>query len=368
MLTPQGCRARQQRLLETMRERRWQWFVTGNYRTVYYFTGALTSPDTPAYFALHADGESILVTSSSAPAAATRILPLETYSIERSIIDPAADAARLLHGALARQGASPSLCASESCAASLHEVWPHAQIANATPVVLRLRKRKEEDEIAEIRAALRLSHAAYDAARATIRPGLTEIDVFNAMQAAVNREAGTSVPLVGDFACGERAIRGGGPPTHRKLEEGELYVLDLFPAPALYFGDVCRTFAVGAPSDLQLRACEIVKEAVRRAEAAVKPGVRARDVYAVVKDFLDAYEESEGSFWHHAGHGIGYQVGHEAPRIIPGSDDLFEAGDVITLEPGIYTKALQGGVRLEDNYVVREEGLERLFEYSKELG
>ena len=61
---------------------------------------------------------------------------------------------------------------------------------------------------------------------------------------------------------------------------------------------------------------------------------------------------AENSFWHHAGHGIGHH-GHEAPRIIPGSDDVFEVGDVITLEPGIYTEALHGGIRLEDNYVVR---------------
>ena len=64
------------------------------------------------------------------------------------------------------------------------------------------------------------------------------------MQAAVVQAAGTFVQLHGDFAVGERAIRGGGPPTARVIAENDLYILDLFPAPHLYFGDTCRTFAV----------------------------------------------------------------------------------------------------------------------------
>jgi Xaa-Pro aminopeptidase len=98
----------------------------------------------------------------------------------------------------------------------------------------------------------------------------------------------------------------------------------------------------------------------------IRPGVRARDVYGAVKEFLDSHEFTEKSFWHHAGHGIGH-YGHECPRIIPGSDDVFEVGDVITLEPGIYTKSIGGGIRIEDNYLVTESGLENLFEYPKEL-
>jgi len=95
-------------------------------------------------------------------------------------------------------------------------------------------------------------------------------------------------------------------------------------------------------------------------EKAIKRGVKARDVYNEIKARLDS------SFWHHAGHGIGHN-GHEAPRIIPGSDDIFEAGDVITLEPGMYSKELHGGIRIEDNYVVHETGLENLFLYPKAL-
>jgi Xaa-Pro dipeptidase len=371
MLTRNGCERRQERLLRRMETERLDLFVTANYRTVYYLTGSLSNAEAPAVFALWQDGHSVLITSAAQRALAAETILLETYSIDRVIDQPVSDAAALLRGALsARSGfatagverwATPGIIEQ-----ILRDVSPDVGIRDAGPFIRELRKRKEEDEIHEIRASLRLISAAYDAARETIAVGRTELDVYNAMQSAVVQAAGTFVQLHGDFAVGERAIRGGGPPTARAIAENDLYILDLFPAPHLYFGDTCRTFAAGTPTDDQMRAWELVHEAVLIGERAVRPGVRARDVYAEIKGFLDSNSLSENSFWHHAGHGIGHH-GHEAPRIIPGTDDIFEVGDVITLEPGVYTKALQGGIRLEDNYVVRENGLDNLFDYPRGL-
>jgi Xaa-Pro aminopeptidase len=145
-----------------------------------------------------------------------------------------------------------------------------------------------------------------------------------------------------------------------------LYILDIFPAVRIYCADTCRTFAVTEPTDRQQWAWEAVMQAVQMAEHMIKPGVRARDVYKTVKEFLDSQEVTQKSFWHHAGHGLGCR-GHEAPRIIPGSEDVFEEGDVFTLEPGVYTKELQGGIRLEDNYVLRAHRVEDLFSFPWEL-
>ncbi|MES1257698.1 MAG: Xaa-Pro peptidase family protein [Acidobacteriota bacterium] len=377
MLTRDGCVRRTQRLLHLMEAQRLDLFVTANYRTVYYFTGSLTSAESPVVLAIRGDGKSSLIISGTAPALADETTSLELWSIHRVIDRPMHDAAGTLRDVLAGQP-GVTACGVERAATpglieqTVRDVWPAVQITDAGPLIRRLRKRKEADEVEEIRASLRLIAAAYEAARAAIGSigqnggARTELDVYNEMQAAVVREAGTFVPLHGDFAAGERAIRGGGPPTARPIGPNDLYILDLFPAPALYFGDTCRTFAVGTPTELQMQAWEIVSEAVRLGERAVRPGVRARDVYAVIKEFLDSKPVAEKSFWHHAGHGIGHH-GHEAPRLIPGSDDIFEAGDVITIEPGIYTPALHGGIRLEDNYLVREDGLENLFHYPREL-
>lgn len=344
MLTAEGSKARLARLRAEIEQNKWDLFVTTDYRSVYYLTSELHPPDSPVAFLQWADGRSM-------------VLKQETYSIAK-VIDYPEDELRqrvLEHVRGSRVGVE------------MRTSFVHVDNAkDATRTILRMRKKKEPDEIAEIQSALELNAIAYDAAKSAIAPGLREVDVYAAMYEAVVKKAGTAVEFKGDFACGERCIRGGGPPTERIIEPGDLYILDLFPAPAMYFSDTCRTFAVGVPTDTQMRAWETVMKALRMAEAMIRPGVRASDVYRAAKEFLDSEPVTERSFWHHLGHGIGHR-GHEAPRIIPGSADVFEEGDVITLEPGVYASALQGGIRLEDNYVVRVNGLENLFHYPMEL-
>lgn len=354
MLTRAGCERRQQRLLAELAASDRTHFITTNYRTVYYLTGNLVAAETPVAFALMSDGSSLLVTPNKADALATTVIPFDTYAIDRVIDHPWRDAAQIFNDTIGNTD-RPAVEKSGTNA-----FFNRSAATDATDLILKLRKRKESDEVDEIRESLGLIAAAYDAARATIAPDLTENDVFLAMQSAVVHAAGEFVHLNGDFAVGERAIRGGGPSTERKLQPGDLYILDLFPAPHLYFGDTCRTFAVTKPTTAQLDAHRRVVDAMATGESMIRPGVAARDVYQRVKDMLGE------SFWHHAGHGIGHH-GHEAPRIIPGSEDVFEEGDVITLEPGIYGPELGGGIRIEDNYLVTATGIENLFHYPKEL-
>ncbi|MCZ2155400.1 MAG: Xaa-Pro peptidase family protein [Bryobacterales bacterium] len=364
MLTREGCAIRQQRLLTVMEQNQWDLFLTADPRTTYYLTGSLAPADAPVAFLLWAEGRSLLVTPGAKEGLADRILPLEMYSIERVVDYPERDLARML-----RQFLTGKRLAVERRVVTgmMEQALPiSARVEDATDAILRLRKKKEPDEVAEIQRALDLCEVAYAAARKTIAPGLREADVYAAMYEAVVKRAGTAVTFPGDFACGERCISGGGPPTERVILPGDLYILDLFPAPAFYSADTCRTFAAGAPSDVQQRAWEVVVEAVKIAEAAIRPGVGARDVYRLVKDYLDSQPVTEKSFRHHLGHGIGHR-GHESPRIIPGSTDVFEAGDVFTLEPGVYSQALHGGIRLEDNYLVTETGIRNLFDYPREL-
>ncbi|HET6962711.1 MAG TPA: Xaa-Pro peptidase family protein [Terriglobia bacterium] len=372
MLTSEGCRNRQNRMLKEMVENRWDLFASGDYRTTYYFTGGLCPADTPVLFLLWQDGRTSLISTAKTALCCDELVQVETYSIQRCITRPMHDASILLRDVLSRSSASMTALGLEVAsvpaimAARFTESHPHIKIGEATEALLNLRKRKEPDEVASIRESLKYCAVAYRAARETIAPGKTEIDVYNAMASAIYREAGTTIVFAGDFACGERGIKEGGPPTSRVIRSGDLYILDIFPAVKLYAADTCRTFAVGSPTDAQHRAWQVVMEAVHMAESLVRPGVPARSVYQEIKNFLDSHELTEKSFWHHLGHGIGHR-GHEAPRIIPGSDDIFEEGDVFTLEPGVYTKALQGGIRLEDNYVLRANGPEDLFDFPWEL-
>jgi len=136
----------------------------------------------------------------------------------------------------------------------------------------------------------------------------------------------------------------------------------LFIAPAYYYGDTCRTFCAGTPSDEQQVAWSLVRETLQGAEGLLRPGVRATELYQFVRSTLDGDPISQHSFWHHAGHGIGY-LGHEAPRLIPESDDTIEEGDLVAVEPGIYVESLGGGLRLENTYQVGRDGATSMFDY-----
>ena len=228
-----------------MAERQFDLFVTANYRTVYYFTGQLTAADAPCAFLAWSDGKTALVAPGVDTAVADQKRQVAVYTPERAIALPHQDASLLVSDLYSsrpasRIGVDRTSTESPAIRSILGE--------DASSLVLKLRRRKEPDEVEEIRASLRLCEVAYDAARQAVRPGATEIEVYLALNAAIVQAYGAPVVFPGDFACGERSIRGGGPPTNRVLSEADLFPLDLFPAPALYFGDTCRTFCVGEPT------------------------------------------------------------------------------------------------------------------------
>jgi len=174
-------------------------------------------------------------------------------------------------------------------------------------------------------------------------------------------------------ACGEHGAdphdRGSGP-----LEAGELIVIDIFPRDkeSRYHADMTRTFCKGTASEDQRRRYGVTHEAFEAALSAVEPGATGADVHDAVCDVyedagfatLRSDETTETGFIHSTGHGVGLDV-HELPRISPDGGEL-EAGQVITIEPGLYDPAV-GGVRIEDLIVVTEDGYENLTDYPVEL-
>lgn len=363
LLTEAGCLRRQERLRAAMARRGWELFLTGNQRTVYSLTAAMVPLEQPALFLMRADGETVLISPQDEQGFADERRRVPVYSPVYAIEQPVQDAARVLTNVLPSSGTvRMGVDLAYTPAAAVRAIPTSFEAEDATAEILALRRTKDDDEVDEIRRSLRLNAIAYDAAKRALRPGMTEIDLHAAMSLAVAEELGTTIPLAGDFSCGMRSIKESGPPTARRIEAGELCVLDLFIAPAYYYGDTCRTFCAGKPDTRQREAWLMIQETLRTAEKAARPGVPGREVYKVVRAALDASPLTQGTFWHHAGHGIGYQ-GHEAPRLIPESEDTIAAGDVIAIEPGIYVEALRGGIRLENSYRVGKDGLENLFEY-----
>jgi Xaa-Pro dipeptidase len=270
------------------------------------------------------------------------------------------DQEHAIAAALKKTGFLPSRLgfeASRSSPALLHALGLAGpdRLIDIEPALHRLRRRKDPDELTLLRRAIAATDAMYSRAREIIAPGITELAVYNELQAAAVHSLGEPPTATGnDYQCASP----GGTPRDRPAQAGELFILDLGPAFRGYSADNCRTFAVDRhPSDAQLAAHAAVTQVLEEIPRLVRPGVRCQDVFARCKALLDAH--LPGCFTHHLGHGIGLYP-HEAPHLNPAWDDTFEEGDVFTAEPGLYHESLRAGLRVEEDYLVTAAGIEKL--------
>jgi Xaa-Pro aminopeptidase len=183
------------------------------------------------------------------------------------------------------------------------------------------------------------------------------MDLYVEVQAAITRAAGEPIVMMGDFAAGERSGRVGGPPTDNVLQPGDLMIFDLFPRIGGYRADIANTLCAGQPTQEQRDHLAVLQAALQAGEATLRPGVTAAEVYAAGREPIAAAGLGD-AFPHHAGHGLG--LGHpEPPFLVPESQEILQAGDVVTLEPGAYRRGW-GGARIEHNYLITETGYQRL--------
>ena len=238
---------------------------------------------------------------------------------------------------------------------------PRAPI-DARPLLAEARRRKCPEEVSLIRHAIVATEAAYAWAAREIRAGMSEWEMYASLLQVSTQSAGEPIGELGnDFQSGTP----GGPARHRLMEQSELLPLDLSVVFRGYSSDLCRTFAVGrSPSAAQRQAHQRVMEVLAMIEQQLQPGVSCRDLYTMAAEMLQNYRGWR--FPHHLGHGIGITA-HQAPRLNPEFNDVLKEGDVFTLEPGLYGLELRGGVRLEQNYLVRAGGVERLSSFPLDL-
>lgn len=358
LLDLDACRVRQGRLLRHMETVALDAVVVVAPEHVQYLTGHRWDHRFTPLAAVLADGRTLLVCPDK-PVEQAAADDVRTYEAKwRSTLrnDQRAAAAAVLGDWLASRPACRRVGVEfSSCPPHVIGRLGGAAVDDVEPELLQRRRRKDADELAVLRRGIDATGAMYRAARDTVAPGVDELDVFSALQAAAVSSCGEMLTGTGnDYACGVR----GGPPRRRPCAAGDLFILDLGPAYRGYFADTSRTIAVDRrPTDEQLVACERVCEALALVERIAKPGVRCREIYEEVRRWLAG--AAVGSWSSHLGHGIGLSV-HEAPHLNPSWDDVLDEGEVIAVEPALYDPALRCGMRIENDYLVTAAGLVNL--------
>jgi Xaa-Pro aminopeptidase len=239
--------------------------------------------------------------------------------------------------------------------AAIRELLPGAALQPGDTQISLLRAIKTAEELAKIRAALKLCDLAQADVRQNVRSGVTELELWGQMKARLEVAAGVRLPILADLVGGVQTSNIGGLPGTYALQPGDAVIFDVVPRLDGYWGDNAATYFVEQPSGELAKVYDVVRNALRRGIDMVRPGVRARDLDQALRDAIrkGGYE----SYPHHSGHGIGTTY-HEEPRIVPYNDMRLEAGMVIALEPGIYLPS--GGVRLEHALLVTADGCEVL--------
>jgi Xaa-Pro aminopeptidase len=233
---------------------------------------------------------------------------------------------------------------------------PYASVLIHT--ISAMRRQKYGDEIELLKRCMRAGEAGHAWARANVKPGMTELEVYCGVNSACIQQAGHPVIVYGDFAVSPGPERRGGPPTSHVLAAGDMLILDFSVVIGGYRGDFTNTLVVGKqPNPDQRRMFELCTEAMAAGEKSLGADRECLAVYQAVRTVFDKAGVAE-HFPHHAGHGLG--LSHpEDPYFVRHADQMLVAGDVVTLEPGLYIPD-KGGIRIERNYLITDKGYETL--------
>jgi Xaa-Pro aminopeptidase len=371
MLTANGCRERRARLWAALAEKP-DWILLSEPRHLMYFANFYATPfvfrtqNASALLILGRGGTSALVTDNMLGVYAEKAYVDErvaaewyngrTSATERHgvLVTVGRDAMQKREGA--RLGFD-QMVPSELC---LHLAGTRpgfrATFINAT--AQQLMRRKDPDEVAVLRRAIEAMEAAFTRAAEEVHHGMTELRAYALVNASVNERLGEQALVYGDFASGPRTEEKGGPPTTRRIQKGELFLLDYSAVLSGYRADFTNTWVVdGEPTARQRQLSAICLEAMEAGERLLTPGSRGRDIDAALRSVFSNHDVLH-HFPHHSGHGIG--LGHpEPPYLTAESDDILLDGDVVTLEPGLYVNRV-GGMRFERNYLITATGFELL--------
>ncbi|MCY3968510.1 MAG: Xaa-Pro peptidase family protein [Acidobacteria bacterium] len=247
----------------------------------------------------------------------------------------------------------------------LRRELPRAKIESAEEIVSELRLKKSDEEAALMKRASKIAEAALEFTLRDVRPGRKEIEIASKLSSELLRRGGGGISFGPIVLSGPKSALPHGVPDEREMQEGEFLLIDFGTSFGGYHCDITRTFVVsGSPTDRMREVYESVLQANIRGVAASRPGVTYDYVHKNCQANLHA-RRFKDFMTHRTGHGLGLEI-HEPPSVMAGNDDIVEQGAVFTIEPGLYLDGW-GGVRIEDNIRVTEQGCELLTSSPREL-
>jgi Xaa-Pro aminopeptidase len=356
MLSSEGCRRRRERLWQLLDPKPdSDYLLLSDPLHLMYLANFHVDPFSlgagfRGYLLVRRDGHAKLIHENRLPHSVD-----QAHVDERRVV-PWYDGQSPGHGP--RQMAALSAVNPQGSGLRLHDRPGDPYAATLVGTLTAMRRQKQPDEIELLRQCMTATEAGHAWARANIRPGMTELDVYRGVNSACIATAGQAVIVYGDFAVSPGPERRGGGPTQRVLQAGDMFILDFSVVIAGYRSDFTNTLVVGKdPTKSQQELYDACMAAMAAGEKALRAGAACLTVYQAVRGAFEKVGMAE-HFPHHAGHGLG--LSHpEAPFIVRQADETLLAGDVVTLEPGLYVTGV-GGIRIEHNYLITATGYERL--------
>jgi Xaa-Pro aminopeptidase len=356
MLTAEGCRRRRERLwakLDPPPET--DYLLLSDPIHLVYFANYWVDPISlgagfPGYLMLRKDGHAKLLYENRAPKSAA----LAHVEEQRSI--PWYDGNSVAHGP--RQLAVLAEVNPMRAGLRVHDRPGDLLAAQLIHTIAQMRRQKDPDEVAMLKTCMRATDAGHAWARANVKPGMTELDVYSGICGACVKAAGMPVIVYGDFVVSPGSSRRGGTPTDRVVQAGDMMILDFSVVIQGYRSDFTNTLVIGGkPNAEQQRLYDLCMAALAAGEKELHAEASCLAAYQAV---LGVFEKAGvgAAFPHHAGHGLG--ITHpEDPYLVKTANQNLLTGDVITLEPGLYIDGV-GGIRIEHNYLITPTGYERL--------
>lgn len=230
--------------------------------------------------------------------------------------------------------------------------------------LLLIRSQKDSEEVAAMRQAISISEQALNNILPRIRAGLTEREIASMLDNELLALGTQGFAFRALVQTGPNSALPHGSTTDRQLQQGEFLLIDYGGMYQQYPADITRTFCVGEPSAEMQKIYDTVLAANQAAIRAAGPGVTCDAVDKAARDVITAAGYGE-YFIHRTGHGLGLEV-HELPQMAGGVEQPLLPGMVFTVEPGIYIPGM-GGVRIEDNVLITEDGVEVLTSFPYQL-